>query len=65
MLGLAYFTLGRSDKAANACRDWMADEPDNPMPHHFLAAGTGEGVPDRATSPTNFARPSLRRAWKA
>ena len=48
MLGLAYYTLGRFDEAAKVYRDWMAEEPDNPMPRHYLAACTGEAVPDRA-----------------
>jgi predicted TPR repeat methyltransferase len=48
MLGLAYYTLGRFDEAAKVYRDWMAEEPDNPLPRHYLAACTGEAVPDRA-----------------
>ena len=49
MLGVAYYTLGRFDEAAKVYRDWMAEEPDNPLPRHYLAACTGEAIPDRAT----------------
>lgn len=48
MLGVAYYTLGRYDEAARVYRDWLADEPDNPLPRHHLAACTGAAVPDRA-----------------
>jgi predicted TPR repeat methyltransferase len=48
MLGIAYQTLGRFDEAAKVYRDWMVEEPDNPLPRHYLAACTGEAVPDRA-----------------
>jgi predicted TPR repeat methyltransferase len=48
MLGIAYYTLKRYDEAAQIYREWLADEPDNPAPKHYLAACTGEGVPDRA-----------------
>lgn len=48
MLGAAYYTLGRIEEAAQVYRDWLHDEPDNPVPRHYLAACTGEGVPQRA-----------------
>lgn len=48
MLGIAYYKLGRFDEAAKVYRDWMVDEPENPLPRHYLAAHTGEAVPDRA-----------------
>jgi predicted TPR repeat methyltransferase len=48
MLGLAYYTMGCVDEAAKVYRDWMAEEPDNPLPRHYLEACTGEAVPDRA-----------------
>ncbi len=48
MLGIAYHSLGRFDEAAKVYRDWAAEEPDNPLPRHYLAACTGESVPDRA-----------------
>jgi len=48
MLGIAYYSLGRFDEAAKVYRDWTVEEPDNPLPRHYLAACTGEAVPDRA-----------------
>jgi len=48
LLGIAYYTLGETDKAADVYRQWLADEPDNPIPRHHLAACTSEAVPLRA-----------------
>lgn len=48
MLGIAYYTLRRFDEAAKVYREWLQEEPDNPVPRHYLAACTGEGVPERA-----------------
>lgn len=47
-LGLAYYTLGRFEEAAQVYRDWLKDEPGNPAARHHLAACSGEGVPERA-----------------
>ncbi|MBA4109032.1 MAG: hypothetical protein C0487_05520 [Leptothrix sp. (in: Bacteria)] len=48
MLGIAYYTLRRFDEAAKVYREWLLEEPDNPVPKHYLAACTGQDVPDRA-----------------
>lgn len=48
LLGLAHYTLGELDKAAAVYRDWLAEEPGNPVARHHLAACTGENVPGRA-----------------
>ena len=48
MLGIAYYTLRRFDEAAKVYREWLAEEPDNPVPKHYLAACTGQDVPERA-----------------
>lgn len=48
LLGVAYYTLGRLEEATQVYREWMADEPGNPVPRHYLAACTGENVPQRA-----------------
>jgi predicted TPR repeat methyltransferase len=48
MLGVAYQTLGRLDEATAIYREWLADEPANPLPKHYLAACTGAGIPTRA-----------------
>ncbi|CAN5907484.1 tetratricopeptide repeat protein [soil metagenome] len=49
LAALALCILGRADAAARIYREWLADEPDNPLPQHYLAACTGEGVPQRAS----------------
>ena len=49
LLGIAYYTLGELDQAAKVYRDWLADEPGNPIAQHQLAACTGAGVPPRAS----------------
>ncbi len=48
MLGIAYYTLRRFEEAAKVYREWLQEEPDNPVPKHYLAACTGEAVPERA-----------------
>ena len=48
MLARAHINLGEFDRAAQVYREWLADEPDNPIALHQLAACTGEGVPERA-----------------
>ena len=49
LLGLAYYTLGEYDKAAEVYREWLAAEPGNPIAVHHLAACSGEAVPARAS----------------
>ena len=49
LLGIAYYTLGEIDKAAEVYREWLAVEPDNPVAVHHLAACSGEAVPERAS----------------
>lgn len=48
MLGIAYYTLNRIEEAAAVYRAWIAEEPDNPIARHLLAACSGEDVPARA-----------------
>lgn len=48
MLGIAYYTLNRIDEAAAVYRDWIDEEPDNPIARHLLAACSGQDVPARA-----------------
>ena len=48
LLGLAHATLGEFDKAAAVYREWLAEEPENPVARHHLAACTGDSVPGRA-----------------
>ncbi len=48
LLGVAYCTCGEIDKAAEVYREWLAQNPENPVAKHHLAACTGENVPSRA-----------------
>lgn len=45
----ALLLLGEHDKAAELYREWLAEEPDNPVVQHQLAACLGEGTPERAS----------------
>lgn len=49
VLGLALMRLGRQEEAAQTYREWLALEPDSEQALHYLAACTGENVPERAS----------------
>ncbi|MHB8473111.1 MAG: tetratricopeptide repeat protein [Gammaproteobacteria bacterium] len=49
LLGVAYYTLGKVDAAAEVFRRWLQDEPDNPVAAHLHAACSGRDVPVRAS----------------
>jgi predicted TPR repeat methyltransferase len=49
LLALAHCTLGDTDKAVKIFEDWLAEEPQNPVAQHMLAACTGRDVPARAS----------------
>ena len=49
MLGIAYYNLGRIDMAAEIYRQWMIEEPGNPVPRHLHASCSGVDVPERAS----------------
>lgn len=49
-LALAHCTLGEVDKAVELYEDWLAEEPDNPIARHMLAACSGRQVPERASN---------------
>ncbi|ASU39276.1 methyltransferase [Herbaspirillum sp. meg3] len=49
MLGISYYFLGRLQEAAAHYRDWMSEEPDNPIPAHMFAACAQQDVPERAS----------------
>ncbi len=51
LLGLALAACGRIARAAEVFRVWLQEEPGNPLARHYLAACTGEGVPERASDP--------------
>lgn len=50
MLGIAYYKLGRYAEAAEVYRQWLQEEPDNPTAAHFLAACSGNDVPERCSA---------------
>jgi predicted TPR repeat methyltransferase len=45
----ALLLLGERDQAAHLYREWLAQEPDNPVVRHQLAACLGEQSPERAS----------------
>jgi len=47
-LGVSLYALKRRDEAAQVYRDWLAREPENPVPRHMLAACGGADTPARA-----------------
>ena len=47
-LGVTLYALQRRDEARQVYRDWLAREPDNPVPRHMLAACGGAQPPPRA-----------------
>lgn len=47
-LGVSLYALHRREEAAQVYRDWLAREPDHPVPRHMLAACGGADVPSRA-----------------
>jgi predicted TPR repeat methyltransferase len=49
LLALAHCTLGDVDKAIEVFEEWLAEEPDDPIARHMLAACSGRGVPARAS----------------
>lgn len=46
-LAMTLYQLGRVNDTAETYRKWLAFEPDNPIPQHMVAAGSG-AVPERA-----------------
>jgi len=49
LLALAHCTLGEVDEAVKIFEEWLAEEPDDPIAQHMLAACTGRDVPARAS----------------
>jgi predicted TPR repeat methyltransferase len=50
ILGQAYYELGRVDDAITLFESWLAEEPDNPVATHLLAAYRGQQAPEQCTS---------------
>jgi predicted TPR repeat methyltransferase len=47
-LGMTLYALKRHDEAKQVYQDWLAREPDDPVPRHMLAACGGAEAPPRA-----------------
>jgi predicted TPR repeat methyltransferase len=50
LLALAHCTLGEVDEATKVVKEWLKDEPGNPIARHMLAACSGRDVPERASN---------------
>jgi predicted TPR repeat methyltransferase len=48
-LGAMFYAIGAIKDAIDIYEQWLALDPDNPLPRHLLAACTGKDVPARAT----------------
>lgn len=48
-LARLYYSSGRNEEAARVYRQWLEANPEHPLPRHFLAACTGEAVPERTS----------------
>jgi predicted TPR repeat methyltransferase len=44
-LARTLYAVGRAGDATDVYRQWLTREPDNPVPRHMLAAGSGQEVP--------------------
>jgi len=57
LLALAHCVLGEVDKATNIFKEWLDEDPADPIARHMLAACTNRNVPERASNgfvETNF-----------
>ena len=50
MLGISFYFLGRLAEAAAVYRQWLDQEPDNPIASHMYAACSQTAVPQRASN---------------
>lgn len=50
MLGIAYYRLNRIKEAAATYRQWLEEEPGNPVAAHLYAACAGQQTPSRASN---------------
>lgn len=48
-VGATLYALGRAEEAAAIYQKWVAEEPDNAIAQHMLAAASGKDVPARAS----------------
>jgi predicted TPR repeat methyltransferase len=49
LLAMAYDAVGETGKALDILREWLAEEPSNPIAAHMYAACSRENVPQRAS----------------
>jgi predicted TPR repeat methyltransferase len=49
LLAHAYCLIGEPEKAVEIIRTWLAQDPDNPLARHLLAACSGQDIPARAS----------------
>ena len=49
-MGISLLRMGRTAEAIDIYQRWISLDPDNPRPHHHLAACTGIGVPVRCSN---------------
>lgn len=50
LLALAHCMIGEVDEAVKVLEEWLAEDPDDPIAQHMLAATTGSDVPLRASN---------------
>ena len=50
LLALAHCMIGEVDEAVKILREWLAEDPGDPIAEHMLAASTGSDVPLRASN---------------
>jgi predicted TPR repeat methyltransferase len=50
LLALAHSTLGEIDEAVKVLKEWLEEEPGDPIALHMMAACTGRDVPARASN---------------
>ena len=50
LLALAYCVIDQRDKAVQVCKQWLEDEPGDPIALHTLAACSNRDVPVRASN---------------
>ncbi len=49
ILGISFYFLGRLQEAADIYRQWMEEEPDNPIAAHMYASCSQLDIPERAS----------------
>jgi predicted TPR repeat methyltransferase len=50
LLALAHCMIGEVDEAVRVLKEWLEEDPDDPIAQHMLAASTGRDVPVRASN---------------